>query len=275
MISKTLDMVRGQTHHLPYPVRYWLRYAADHAQIRLKPTPGRLGPVFERHYAFQAESQWWDRERLLQYQAEQVRDLVRHAYAHVPFHRRRFDEHGVRPEDIRSADLLRRLPTMSKDDLRQHIDDLLATDRPRERLQRVTTGGTGGRPVAFFLDEDTYTVTLAYEWRQMNFAGHRFGECIAILRGSRTLRPVRGGRATWEYKPIDNALLLSSFDLTPENMAEYCKQLERFRPTLFAGYPSSLDLLARFMLDRGVAGPRQLRAILTSSENLFRSACAD
>ncbi|RMF26186.1 MAG: phenylacetate--CoA ligase family protein, partial [Chloroflexi bacterium] len=43
---------------------------------------------------------------------ERVRAIVAHAYAHAPATRRRFEEAGVTPDDIRSAADLARLPVL-------------------------------------------------------------------------------------------------------------------------------------------------------------------
>jgi len=48
---------------------------------------------------------------------ERVRAIVAHAYAHAPATRRRFEEAGLTPDDIRSAADLARLPVLRKDDL--------------------------------------------------------------------------------------------------------------------------------------------------------------
>ena len=43
-----------------------------------------------------------------------VRKLVRHAWENVPYYRRLFEEAGVRPEEIRRAEDLGRIPVTTK-----------------------------------------------------------------------------------------------------------------------------------------------------------------
>lgn len=255
---------------MPYGAWYWTRLCYHALYARAVPLEKRLGPMFQREYEAQAERQWWNRAALLEYQSERLRQLIRHAYENVPFHRRRFDEHGVRPADIRDVRDLSRLPTMTKDDLRRHIDDLVATDCRPDRLIPYSTGGTSGHPVRFYMDQETVQFTLAHEWRQMNWMGYRFGERMATLRGQRVLRPGRaGGSAAWEHRPLDNSLVLSSYDLAPRHMTMYVAQLRRFKPRFLLGYASSLDELGRFMLEHQHAPLDGLIGTLTSSENVF------
>ncbi|NLG85178.1 MAG: phenylacetate--CoA ligase [Firmicutes bacterium] len=53
-------------------------------------------------------------------QVARLQEAVARAYARVPFYRKKFDGAGVRPEQIRSLDDLRRLPFTIKDDLRDN-----------------------------------------------------------------------------------------------------------------------------------------------------------
>jgi len=67
----------------------------------------------------------WSRDELLDQDAlralqlERLRRAVRRSYDRVGFYRRRFDELGFAPEDLRSLDDLARLPFTTKADLRE------------------------------------------------------------------------------------------------------------------------------------------------------------
>jgi len=47
-----------------------------------------------------------------------LRNLVAHAYGRVPYYRRLFDCHGLRPRDIRTVADLPAIPISDKNDLR-------------------------------------------------------------------------------------------------------------------------------------------------------------
>jgi phenylacetate-CoA ligase len=67
----------------------------------------------------------WSRDELLDLDAlralqlERLRQTVRRSYDRVGFYRRRFDELGLAPDDLRSLDDLARLPFTTKADLRE------------------------------------------------------------------------------------------------------------------------------------------------------------
>ncbi len=86
------------------------------------------------------------REKLRALQLERLRQTIERAYERVPFYRRRFDEAGITPSSIRSLDDVRRIPFLTKQDMREHFPyGLLAT--PLEEVVRIhASSGTTGRP---------------------------------------------------------------------------------------------------------------------------------
>lgn len=85
----------------------------------------------------------WELEAL---QLERLRVTAERVYARVPFYRQRFEECGVKPEDIRTLEDVRKLPFTTKRDLRDHYPfGLLAVDL--SQCVRVhASSGTSGKP---------------------------------------------------------------------------------------------------------------------------------
>lgn len=86
------------------------------------------------------------REALDALQLKRLRNLVERVYAAVPYYRKKIEEHGVRPQDIKSLGDLRRLPFTTKEDLRLNYPfGLFAV--PFERVVRIhASSGTTGKP---------------------------------------------------------------------------------------------------------------------------------
>ncbi|MBQ3940335.1 MAG: phenylacetate--CoA ligase [Oscillospiraceae bacterium] len=88
-------------------------------------------------------------------QSERLRKQVRHVYDNVPYYRNMMDNKGVTPDDIQSVDDLKKLPFLSKADLREAYPyGLLAV--PLTDCVRIqsTSGTTGKRVVAFYTQHD-------------------------------------------------------------------------------------------------------------------------
>jgi phenylacetate-CoA ligase len=88
-------------------------------------------------------------------QSERLVKTVRHVYDHVAYYRNKMADMGLEPQDIRSLDDLRKLPFLTKEDLKAAYPyGLLA--KPLSDCVRIqsTSGTTGKRVVAFYTQND-------------------------------------------------------------------------------------------------------------------------
>ena len=107
----------------------------------------------ERYY--QPEIECASREQILAWQNERLVKQVRHVWDSVPYYRKKMEEKGVTPDDVKSVEDLHKLPFLTKDDLREAYPyGLLA--RPLKDCVRIqsTSGTTGKRVVAFYTQHD-------------------------------------------------------------------------------------------------------------------------
>jgi phenylacetate-CoA ligase len=116
-------------------------------------------------------------------QLQRMRWSLRHAYENVPHYRRRFDEHGVHPDDLKSLADLARFPFTTKHDLRDNYPfGMFAV--PRERVARIhASSGTTGKPtvVGYTLEDvQTWAGLVA---RSIRAAGARPGDLVHVSYG--------------------------------------------------------------------------------------------
>jgi phenylacetate-CoA ligase len=82
-------------------------------------------------------------------------EQVAHVYKNVAYYRKLMDDKGVAPEDVKSTEDLRKLPFLTKDDLRDAYPyGLLAVPLHDAVRIQSTSGTTGRRVVAFYTQED-------------------------------------------------------------------------------------------------------------------------
>ena len=95
------------------------------------------------------------REEIKAIQDERLVKQIRHVWDNVPYYRKKMEEKGLTPEDIRSTDDLHKLPFLSKKDLRDAYPYGLLAE-PLENCVRIqsTSGTTGKRVVAFYTQHD-------------------------------------------------------------------------------------------------------------------------
>ena len=107
----------------------------------------------ERYY--QPDIETASREQIQAWQDERLVKQVRHVWEHVPYYRKKMEAKGVTPEDIHSTKDLRKLPFLSKADLREAYPYGLV-GMPLKDCVRIqsTSGTTGKRVVAFYTQAD-------------------------------------------------------------------------------------------------------------------------
>jgi len=248
---------------LPYPFRQGLRNIYG-----LMPRRLHYGKSFWDTYRFLQESQWWDKDRLEEYQKAQLRRLIRHAYRNVPYYRGIFHERGMRPDDIREISDLRHLPFLTKEIIRQRPHGFMSENYPTSRLRYKTTGGSTGEPLGFYQDgAESDAKELAFTMSLLNRVGFRMGDRSVILRGN-VVKPAKAGEF-WEYDPVNRNMILSSYHMNDNTLPMYVEKIREFRPDFIQAYPSAVTILARFMRSADIEAFAGLRAILCSSENLY------
>jgi len=123
------------------------------------------------------------RQELQALQLQRLQWSLRHAYENSPVYRRKFDEAGVHPDQVRSLADLARFPFTTKKDLRDNYPfGMFAV--PQDRVARVhASSGTTGKPtvVGYTLqDIDTWATVMA---RSIRAAGARRGDKVHISYG--------------------------------------------------------------------------------------------
>lgn len=230
----------------------------------------RYGGRFPEFQALLEESQWWDRSRLRAWQEEQIHRVLSHAYEHVPYYRESFRRHGYDPARYQGLQDLQKLPVLGRDVVKHRVADLKSRAPPPGGLTEGHTSGTTGSPITLFYDPDMVAMNYAVMERQYRWAGLRMGrngDRAAVLRGN-VIVPLGQRRPPfWRSNRAMNQMIFSTFHLSPNNLPSYLAALRQFGPAVLDGYPSSLYVLAKLLLNTGEH--LRLRAAITSSETLY------
>ncbi|HET7584062.1 MAG TPA: hypothetical protein VFK13_04095 [Gemmatimonadaceae bacterium] len=193
----------------------------------------------------------WSRERLDAYQAERLRALVRHACERVPYYRRLYDAHGVRPEHIRSVADVARLPIARKEDMRL-LDpgELLARGARGDRLTSSWTSGSSGVPFSVRRHWVEQDVLHLFRYRALRSFGLRATDRVASVGLVRT----DVGRGSPNKKIVGRTLRAfglhrrTTVDATA-SAREIAERICAFAPHVITGYPGALAMAAATMTE--------------------------
>ncbi len=214
------------------------------------------------------ESQWWSPEELQALQWRKLKRLLDHAYRRVPYYRRRMEEAGITPDDIRTWEDLPRVPISTKEDLRAAFPHgTVAAGVDRRSLLISASSGSTGEPFRYYLTRDEKARRWAIIFRYWAWAGLRPGVPYANLTRSAPGAFHHAGWLTGLEQRAMRLLELPAAEFSEQNAADYLERIRRFQPRVLRGYASSLYYLATYLIERGETLP--VHAVLTLGETLY------
>ncbi len=225
---------------------------------------GKQYPAFKR---LALEGEQWSVEQIREYQLKELRRTLHHAASYCRHYQWSFTQARFRPESVHTYDDLRDCPFLEKTTLIERLPALVSNDVPAKQRLYITTGGSTGVPVGFYLQkgisrpkEQAFWETI---WRR---GGYFDGARLAVIRGHVVSSKAEGKIAT--YDATRDWLMLSSYHLTEARLPEYLEAIEAFKPDLLHAYPSAALQLAEYLEKFGQAWRTPLRGLLCGSEQL-------
>jgi phenylacetate-CoA ligase len=213
------------------------------AHLRRK-TELRSLPDFE-------DTQWWPYAQLLAFQEHRLQHIVTHAYNKIPGYRRKYQEVGVHPSDVKSIRDLAKVPIVTREELQsdKSFVDLAAINTT------LFTGGSTGQPLEYFESHLATAVRQKAHLRGWNWNGYKPGERLAIV-------------ASAQGVVADRNVLNLMGSMTEDELADTARQIQAFEPRYLRGYVSSLFILAQYALEHGIRF-ESVVSINVISENLY------
>lgn len=199
-------------------------------------------------------------EELAAIQLEGLKWTVNHAYLGSDFYRRRFDEAGVSPNDIKSLDDLKRLPFVTADDLQNNYPWPLISV-PLENIVRMhaSSGTTGKRKVMVYTQKDVD------DWANM-FA--RCYEMAALTKEDRVQICV--GYGVWTagvgFQAGCERFGALAIPAGPGNIDMQIQFLVDFQPTVLCATASMALLLAEEIKARNLRDKMHIKKVIFGAE---------
>lgn len=200
-------------------------------------------------------------------QRERLRAMLNHAERHCAFYRTRFAAAGVSSTatDIEAA--LRSLPELTKHDVREHADALIADGCTRASLVEARTGGSTGTSLQVYFDEACQAARNAAAMRSDSWAGWRPGLPVGALWGN---PPTFDTWKSWARNTFYDRLdFLDTMNMTPVTMRAFFERSQRRPGIVLYGHAHSVFLYASFLEEHRLQ-PAPPAAIITTSMMLLQ-----
>ena len=139
----------------------------EHIDMNPFLNPSNLYTVF-KNYMFDPKRIWkLSPEELKNYQDKSFKKVVKYAYD-VPLYRRKYKKKGIYPSDINKIDDIKKLPFISKDEIRKgYPNDILPFGINNGDKYIVCTGGTTGKPITLYVDIKTMSKSISLFLRDL------------------------------------------------------------------------------------------------------------
>lgn len=226
-----------------------------------------LGAKFRQTLDFVEDAQWWPSEKARKYQLGELQRICKLAYEKTAYYKRTFSEAGFHPNDLKKVEDLRGLPIIGKQAIQDNLEEMLAEAVTGSDVDYITTGGTTGEPLRFYIQAGRSAVEFAYLVSSWKRAGYNLDKPLAVFRG-RMVSKDRNG-FPHSFDPLLRQHYYSTFHMTEENLGKYMEHVRQLGLCYLHAYPSTAATLARFLKRNGLERPTNIMGILAESENVY------
>lgn len=216
---------------------------------------------------FLNKTQYWTREKLDDYRYTLLRRMLEHAYDNVPYYHASFKRNGLKPSDIKSISDLKKLPVLTKNDVREHLPELKSSKR--ERMTLESTGGSTGEPLKFYVSPEMHDWKMAAAHRAWAWSGYRVGKDRLVELWAANFDAIKANESSAKLRSLLlQRKTLNSFNLSDENMAEFVRVIRDYRPSAVRAYASSIYTFAKYAKENNIEN-LNIDTIITTAEKLF------
>ncbi|MGD9928504.1 MAG: phenylacetate--CoA ligase family protein [Mangrovibacterium sp.] len=186
------------------------------------------------------------REEMRAIQSERLRETVQRIYHKVPAYRKKMQEVGLVPADIRSVDDLHKLPFTTKQDLRDNYPFGMFTVPMSEIVRIHASSGTTGKPTVVGYTRKDLNSWSEVVTRSLCMAGVHQNDIVQVAYGYGLFT---GGLGL--HYGCEN-LGASVIPISGGNTQKQLQLMEDFGTTVVACTPSYSLYLAEAMKDAGI-----------------------
>jgi phenylacetate-CoA ligase len=226
----------------------------------------KIGLGLETYWqAWSAITRQFEPEKITRIQNTKLQSLLRYCFNNIKYYREAFEQTGISPEQIKTAEDLHKIPILTKEQLRERFWDFLPHELPACRVSR--TSGSTGVPVCILSDKNSRVFNSAAVIRYRQALGIGFvGK--AILTPLKTTNEPYRKKPHWTYlQGIHKTYYVNPYIDSQDNIEYAGKLLNKLKKPALIGITTAVRTLAYKVRD-GFFPSFRPGAILTTGEIL-------
>jgi phenylacetate-CoA ligase len=179
----------------------------------------------------------------------QLVEMVGHAWAKCPYYRRRFGETGFEPAMLKGWEDLKRLPILTKDDIRENTASMIAQGEKKEDLIPRKTSGSTGVSLNFYVKDSEFQFKRGVTLYRDEWTGWKLGDWRAMVWGNPAY--LENWRSRIRNRFLERMFSLDTLKMDKEMMRNFSEEVISKKPSLLFGHAHSLYLFADFWKKQG------------------------
>lgn len=217
---------------------------------------------FRKIYSLLEQREELSLERIKEYQFNQLKSILIHAYQNVPYYQEIFNKVSFDPFKFSDFEQIEHIPFLTREIITDNFDKIISKRRVENGYYIGTTGGSTGLPLKFLLDYDSVYKENAFIYYYRKRLGYNLYDKLT------TFRQVDFGNKLWRYNPMHNEVIFSPMKLSKVTIAAYAKKINDFRPHYLNGYLSAIWYFAKLLEEYQISLTFKLKGIFLISENM-------
>ena len=227
----------------------------------------RYGGRFNEFSDWLDESQTWSYDKMIEYQNDKLRRMVHLAYKEVPFWKKRMENLGITPDDIKTTDDLYRLPILTKEEVHAAGKTIINPTIKWKNKFKTKTSGSTGTPLELVHTYDCLQFQRALWLRHRRWYGIDRKAREASF-GVKMVVPFNQEKPPfWRQSLYDSRTIFSQYHLKDVYLNYSIKYLSRTAFECYGGYPSAIYQIADYIERTGIELKYRPKVVFAGSEN--------
>ncbi|MBS6501050.1 MAG: phenylacetate--CoA ligase family protein [Clostridium sp.] len=213
------------------------------------------------------EYEKWDERRILDFQTQEFIKIINHAYENIEFYKELYDKNNIDINSIKSLDDIKKLPIITKEDVKSNIDKFLDKNINKNKVFETYTGGTTSTPMRFYntkITNEREKAVYNWIWNKFGYKGVGKEACL-ILRGN-----TDNDFDLYKYDAFNKYYIVNPINIDDKKIANIINLIYEKRIKIIQAYPSLIYLIAKYVDTNNLYSKvKSVSNIFCSSEKMY------
>jgi phenylacetate-CoA ligase len=210
-----------------------------------------------------------NRNAIIKKQEKNLKALINHAYYKTEYYKKLFDENNITPKDIKTKDDLIKIPELTKQIIKNNINELKSKDNFSKKLVKVTSGGSSGEQAIIFYSKYYEEISRASWLRNNSMIGWMPTDKTVWIWGS----PIEHAKLDKSIigrvgMLLNRRIIFNAFNYSETDFVVWCNRIVKFKPKVLYGYASILLEFSQFLIEKNLNLP-SIKIVVSTAEKLI------